>query len=257
MIGNAMIKKFNFPSRWDPLFIGLLIYVIGAFYLVAAIVILLIAKVGFTIFGALGPLAIAMLLFPQTRQYFESWFKIIVGYAVIPLIFSALLSFLIFMITDLFGNLHALQLSDIIGFILSFLAATFFTFQIPQLASSLSATTVAAVGAGVAVAIGKMATGTITGDLSRAKAGVIAAGGAAMAGGSSGQIAYSAFNAMRQSAHARQIRSDERRGSRMFSSLLSGSENLPPYLRDDDEMRALHDKMQQLQLWESHNVKTG
>lgn len=59
-------------------------------FLVSATIMLIIADVGVTIVAMLGPIYLACLLFPATRQYFSSWLNTVFSYALVPLIVAVI-----------------------------------------------------------------------------------------------------------------------------------------------------------------------
>ncbi|MDR2207471.1 MAG: type IV secretion system protein [Azoarcus sp.] len=72
------------PLLW--FFKSLVIYIGLIPFLVAAGVLLIIAKVGTMLVAAVGPIFFACLMFPATRQYFSSWMNSVVSYALLPVL---------------------------------------------------------------------------------------------------------------------------------------------------------------------------
>ena len=137
-------------------FIGIVIMIIGAFFYVASMVIVIVGKVGFNIGITMAPLAISMLLVENTRQYFDAWLRFVIGYAVIPLLCAALLGVVFFMAGEILADSGASSgdKAKFFPFLFIMVAAVALLFQIPTMASSIAGASVAAVGAG---AVGGMA----------------------------------------------------------------------------------------------------
>ncbi|MEI8703343.1 MULTISPECIES: type IV secretion system protein [unclassified Mesorhizobium] len=208
-------------------FIGVLFIIVGGFFIAACAFIVMMAKIGFAVSISLAPLAIIMLMMPQTSQYFESWTRFTVGFVVLPLLTATLMAIVLYVAADV----YVASRGNDFAFIFIIMAATALLFMIPTMASSLASVSVAAVGAGAASgaasAAAHMAWGAakkVHGGSQRSRDGVSVASAAREAGAEPAAAAWSAVSAMRQSAHIRQQRRDERL-ARCMSGLSSSKSN--------------------------------
>ncbi|MER8621257.1 type IV secretion system protein [Mesorhizobium sp. M0816] len=222
-------KYINNVSIWNVgkslrnVFIGVLFLIVGGFFTAACAIIVMIAKIGFAVSISLAPLAIIMLMMPQTSQYFESWTRFTIGFVVVPLLTATLMAIVLYIAAEVYGSR-----GNDFGFIFILMAATVLLFMIPTMASSLASVSVAAVGAGAvfaATSMAKSAAMRVHGGSQRLRDGVSVASAAREAGASPASAAWSAISAMRQSAYIRQQRRDERLARRM-SGLSSSKSNV-------------------------------
>ncbi|NEJ25849.1 conjugal transfer protein [Rhizobium leguminosarum] len=186
---------------------GLLFVIIGCFFTAASAIIVLVGKVGFAVSISLAPLAITMLMLPQTKQYFESWTRFCVGFVMIPLLTTSLMT----VVLSTADSFRAKE--DAFAFLSIMIAATVLLYMIPTMASNLAAASVAAVGAGAAVSVGSMVSRTwrsTCAGTERLIDGANVARTAMGAGASPAGAARSAISAMCQSGHIRRQRRDER-----------------------------------------------
>ncbi|WP_354125405.1 MULTISPECIES: type IV secretion system protein [unclassified Bradyrhizobium] len=193
------ISIFKVGNAIRDVFFGAFALIVGGFFIAACIIIVLVGKLGLVVAISLAPLAITMLMMPQTKQYFESWTRFTVGYAIIPLLTTALMAVVLHMLLE---ESRAAS-SDSFAVIFIMIAATILLFQIPTMASTLASASVAAVGAGAAVAAASMAKRVTMSLFAKAQRMQDVATSPARA-------ASPAINAMRQSAGMRQRRWDER-----------------------------------------------
>ncbi|MEM8542162.1 MAG: type IV secretion system protein, partial [Pseudomonadota bacterium] len=221
-IGGKFLNSLSFWNLGKSIrniFIGIAIMIIGFIFVAAAAVVIMVGKIGFAMSMSLAPLAIGMLIMPQTRGHFESWMRFMLGFAVIPLLISALMAVVLFAAAKL---LPASGLDDNLGIYVSFLVimigALALLFQIPTLASTLASASVAAIGAGVVMAAARMGMSAATGGASRVMEGAKTASQAAKAGANPVQAIRTGIHSMRQSAHARASRRDERIAKKMHTS---------------------------------------
>ncbi|RWB37293.1 type IV secretion system protein [Mesorhizobium sp.] len=210
-------------------FIGVLFLIVGAFFTAACAIIVMIAKIGFAVSISLAPLAIIMLMMPQTSQYFESWTRFTTGFVVLPLLTATLMAIVLYIAAEVYVSSRG----NDFAFIFIIMAATVLLFMIPTMASSLASVSVAAVGAGAVTAAAYMAKSAamrVHGGSQRLRDGISVAGAAREAGASPAAAAWSAISAMRQSAHIRQQRLDERLARRAIglSSSKSNATRDPP-----------------------------
>lgn len=210
-------------------FIGVLFLIVGGFFTSACAIIVMIAKIGFAVSISLAPLAIIMLMMPQTSQYFESWTRFTIGFVVLPLLTATLMAIVLYIAAEV----YVASRGNDFAFIFIMMAATVLLFMIPTMASSLASVSVAAVGAGAvsaATSMAKSAAMRVHGGSQRLRDGVSVASAAREAGASPAPAAWAGISAMRQSAYIRQQRRDERLARRMsgLSSSKSNATRDPP-----------------------------
>ncbi|MEI9414598.1 type IV secretion system protein [Mesorhizobium sp. Cs1321R2N1] len=206
-IGEDRISN---TSVWDigksvrNVALGILIMVIGAFFTAASAVCVLISKVGFAVSISLAPLAITMLMMPQTRQHFESWTRFTIGFAIIPLLATALMA----VVVGISAHMPRGAGGEF-GFPFIMIAVTVLMFMIPTMASTLASASVAAVGAGAAVAAASKVKGGLKSLYKGGRwleDGLMTANTARAAGASHFGAVRSGANAMQQSAYVRKQR---------------------------------------------------
>ncbi|WP_420337024.1 type IV secretion system protein [Roseibium sp.] len=164
-----LADTMNEESGWLGISISaVLLMVLGAIMAFVAIAISAIGKIGLALFISLAPLAIGALAFNGTRQLFESWSRITIGIALIPLVLAGIMGAVIGVGTQLMNEAAgATSLSDVAGFVIVTLAAIFMMKNVPTYATGLAGSVVA-VGTGVTDAIrmasstASMATGAAT-----------------------------------------------------------------------------------------------
>ncbi|WP_244608674.1 type IV secretion system protein [Bradyrhizobium algeriense] len=212
----SFISMFKVGRAIRDVFFGAFAFTVGGFFIAACIIIVLVGKLGLMVAISLAPLAITMLMMPQTKQYFESWARFTVGYAVIPLLTTALMAVVLNMLLE--ETRAASSESFVVIFIM--IAATILLFQIPTMASTLASASVAAVGAGAAVAAASMAKGVTMSVFAKAqRLQDVATVRAVEAQASPAMAASPAINAMRQGAGMRQRHWDDRVARRAAEQL--------------------------------------
>ncbi|RVL89307.1 type IV secretion system protein [Sinorhizobium meliloti] len=211
----SQLSIWNVGKSLRNIFMGGGIVVIGAFFTAASAIIVLLAKVGLAVAISIAPLAIVMLMLPQTKQYFESWMRFTVGFAIIPLLNTALMSILLYVASEILRT----TVKGSFAFIFVMIAATVLLYMIPTMASTLASASVAAVGAG---ALGT-AISSVTSTYSNVKGAgrrledvARVASSAREAGASRKGAAWAGINAMRQSSNLRKQRRDERLARRII-----------------------------------------
>ncbi|MEI9402054.1 type IV secretion system protein [Mesorhizobium argentiipisi] len=195
--------------------LGALIMVVGAVFTAASALCVLISKVGFAVAISLAPLAITMLMMPQTRQYFESWTRFTIGFALIPLLTTALMA----LVLRVFANMPK-TVGGEFGFIFIMIGVSALMTMIPTMASTLASASVAAVGSEALGKIKREPNGGKRRSTDRMEANTARGAGALSGGGAS-----SAVRSMHQSAHFRKQRLNDRLARGNDSS--SGGESLP------------------------------
>ncbi|RZN16024.1 type IV secretion system protein [Bradyrhizobium sp. Leo121] len=199
------VSMFKIGKAIRNVFYGAFVLIVIGFFTAACVIIVVVAKVGLAVAISLAPLAITMLMMPQTRQYFESWTRFTVAYSVIPLLTTALMAIVLLIAAQ------SRTEPDQFGYPFIMIAATILLFQIPTMASALSSASVAAVGAGAATAAASMAkSATMRFFVNAQRLLDTATMTTAADRGSTAKAASPAINAMRQGACMRQRRWDER-----------------------------------------------
>ena len=209
----------HIPKAIKIFFLGILVLIVGGFYAGVCVVITVVAKVGFIAAMCLAPVALTLLLTPATSSYFRSWCNFTIGFVIIPILSATLMAIAI--ATAGVVNTGSTDFSDVIQFLLLIVGLTFMTMMLPQMASSLANSSVAAVGgaaaAGAIMAAGRAPGRALTGAImakqimsdASSKSGSAAASrsttaGAMVAGG--GAFMTSIASSMLQSSGARQRR---------------------------------------------------
>lgn len=115
----------------------LLISVFSIVFLIISAGYILLAKVFAGILVVVGPLFIAMALFPATRQYFSAWVNQVVNYALLTFFLNVLMAIFIEFMVGAFGD-GAIDLAR--GLNIAIGAGVFFVvlLRLPELSSSLA-----------------------------------------------------------------------------------------------------------------------
>jgi type IV secretion system protein VirB6 len=190
MANNAMHK--GGITNLAPKLVGVVIAILGGFFVVAAIIILAVGKIGLALSLSLAPLFIATLIFKQTSDYFQSWSKMTAGFALIPLVMAALMGVMIALTTEslqdwLRGDADY-SFSDLATFLVLLLASIFLVWQIPQIVQQLSGSMLGGINGAAKVASGVMqGYRGAKGGAMRVAAGGKEASAAKAAGGSAAQ----------------------------------------------------------------------
>jgi type IV secretion system protein VirB6 len=224
---------FRDTSFWDwgmslrNIGMGVLILIIGGFFIAASAIIILVGKIGFGVAMSLAPLAIIMLMLDQTKQYFESWTRFTAGFVVLPLLTAALMAIVLYAAGHVLAESGASSLDKdkFFSFIFIMIAAIVLLFQLPTMAGTLAGAAVAAVGGAAVGAAYRQVTSKVhsatrmmnranrAGQRVRDSAGV--ANQARKSGASLGRIGLSAISGFRQSQGLRNARRDDRLADRI------------------------------------------
>lgn len=223
-VGGSLFDKVKArPSSWKYLISGMLVYIIGVMFAMTTVFILLMAKLGLAVMFALGPLAIGMLTFPQTRGYFESWLRMSVGFAVVPLIVASLMTVVVSVAGKMVQGSDSFFAGNL-TFVVVATAALALMFQVPHIASSLSNTSLPQMGAGqmanAAMRMKQMIAAPMAAKTSihnRVSAANNAAQTASAKGQGTMRSAYAGVKAMTQSSQYRDSKAD--RKARQSSAL--------------------------------------
>lgn len=212
------VSIFNIGESIKNVFIGALILIIAGVFTAIAAVVLAFAKIGFAVAMSLAPLAIVLMMMEQTKHYFDSWLRFLVGFVVLPILVSALMSIILYVAGEVLASSGAsvAHKDRFFAFVFMLVAALVLLSQLPTLASTLASSSVAVVGASAANARNLMNNASKIhrlGQRARDSAGV--AINAHKAGASPFGIAKSAISGFRQSAMLRQARRDDRLADRI------------------------------------------
>jgi type IV secretion system protein VirB6 len=233
-------------------FTGLIILLVGYIFTAIALVIVVFAKIGVAVAMSFAPLALVMLMMEQTRGHFESWVKFLVGFFIIPMLTSSLMSLMVYaagtsvdaIMTKSGASGTAGGMPDqFIPLVLLTFGALIFLSQIPTMASTLAGASVAAVGTSLASSQSLMNRARSI----KGAAGAAASGGkrlrdaagigiaARKAGASAPRTAWAMISGMRQSALTRASRRDNRMGDRMPGTSNGGRNgpSTPPAAPED------------------------
>ncbi len=212
------VSIFAIGDSIRNVFIGALILIIAAVFTAIATVVLAFAKIGFAVAMSLAPLAIVLMMMEQTKHYFDSWLRFLVGFVVLPILVSALMSIILYVAGDVLAQsgASAAHKDRFFAFIFILVAALVLLSQLPTMASTLASSSVAVVGASAASVRSLMNnTSQIQRMGMRARDSFGVANGARKAGATPFGIAKSAISGFRQSAGLRQARRDDRLAERI------------------------------------------
>lgn len=212
------VSIFDIGGSIKNVFLGALILIIAGIFTAIAAVVLAFAKIGFAVAMCLAPLAIVLLMMEQTKQYFDSWLRFLVGFVVLPILVTALMSIILYVAGEILASsgASAEHKDRFFAFIFIMAAALILLSQLPTMASTLASSSVAVVGASAASARSMMRNSSRLHSLGqRARDGVGVANSARKAGASPSGIAMSAISGFRQSAGLRQARRDDRLADRI------------------------------------------
>ncbi|MGV2130655.1 type IV secretion system protein [Agrobacterium vitis] len=134
------------------IFAGVVVLIVGGIFIAAAAVIVLIAKVGLILAISMAPLGIMMFMWEKTRQYFQGWVSLLIGFAVIPLLLGCLMAIVLYFASHLLATSGASSLDKdkFFGFVFVMIAALVLLFHIPTMAQTLASASVAVGGASIA-----------------------------------------------------------------------------------------------------------
>lgn len=133
-------------------FSGVVILIVGGIFIAASCVIVLVAKVGLILSLSMAPLGIIMFMWERTRQYFQGWVSMLIGFAVIPLLLGCLMAIVLYLAGHLLATSGASSLDKdkFWTFIFMMIAALVLLFYIPTMAQTIAGTAVTVGGASVA-----------------------------------------------------------------------------------------------------------
>ncbi|WP_246708471.1 type IV secretion system protein [Rhizobium leguminosarum] len=203
--------------------LGSFVFVVGGVFVATCMAVVLIAKAGLIMAVSMAPLGIMMFMWERTRQYFQNWVSLVIGFAIIPLLLGCLMAIVLYLAGHLLATSGASS-SDkakFFGFVFFMIAVLVLLFHIPTMAHTLASASVAVGGASVARSL-TSATGRISGGSALQNAAMslpmralgsmiprkhLHAGSAAVAptraGGSAADVLKSGFAPFRQHSNDR------------------------------------------------------
>ncbi len=145
-----------------PALIGMLLIAAAAVLICVGLAILILSKVMMWVLIGTAPIGIAMMLFPQTRNFGWSWFTQTLAYAMMPLFVYVIAAFILCALAPEVSTIEAkaaassLQLSDLGAFVLLCLAGGFVLLNIQSMVQGITGVMAASVG-GTANALNRWA----------------------------------------------------------------------------------------------------
>lgn len=212
------VSIFHIGKSIKNVFIGALILIIAAIFTAIAAVVLAFAKIGFAVAMSLAPLAIVLLMMEQTKHFFDSWLRFLVGFVVLPILVTSLMSIILYVAGDILAasGASSKHKDEFFAFVFIMAAALVMLSQLPTMAATLASSSVAVVGASAASARSLMNNASKTYNLGqRARDAGGVASSARSAGAGKVRTAVSAISGFRQSAALRQARRDDRLAGRI------------------------------------------
>ncbi|MBP2449661.1 type IV secretion system protein [Rhizobium leguminosarum] len=205
-------------------FMGGFVFIVGGIFIASCVVLVLMAKAGFIVALSMAPLGIMMFMWEGTRQYFQNWVSLLIGFAIIPLLLGCLMAIVLYFAGHLLAISGAKSWDNdkFLAFVFVVIAVVVLLFYIPSMAQTLASACVTVGGASIARGLAS-ASGRISGasalqsaamNRPRRAAGAILdprrhlhAGAAAIAtaraGGSGVDILKSGFAAFRRNSNDR------------------------------------------------------
>lgn len=169
---NKMISAIKFDTGAFYVIVALAFYLLGGVpFLGVAVGTLLTLKAATTLIMVVGPIFIALAIFPQTRQYFWGWVGVIGGFILTQALFAVVLGLEIsFINANVIKDGANLNIASCLAIFLFFGAFTLLATEIPNYAASIM---------GGAPSGGVSGIGGIAGKALGASAATRMAGGAA------------------------------------------------------------------------------
>lgn len=142
----------NLGKTFRNIFSGIVVLVVGGIFIAACAVMILIAKVGIILAISLAPLGIMMFMWDKTRQYFQGWVSLLIGFSVIPLLLGCLMAIVLYFAAHLLATSGASSHDKhkFWGFVFVMIAALVLLFHIPTMAQTVASVSVAVGGSSVA-----------------------------------------------------------------------------------------------------------
>lgn len=142
----------NLGKTFRNIFSGIVVLIVGGIFIAACAIMILIAKVGIILAISLAPLGIMMFMWDKTRQYFQGWVSLLIGFSVIPLLLGCLMAIVLYFAAHLLATSGASsqEKDKFWPFVFVMIAALVLLFHIPTMAQTLASASVAVGGSSVA-----------------------------------------------------------------------------------------------------------
>ncbi|MDX0500727.1 conjugal transfer protein [Sinorhizobium medicae] len=146
------------------IFLGGFVFIVGGIFIASCAVVVVTAKAGFIVALSMAPLGIMMFMWERTRQYFQSWVSLLIGFAIIPLLLGCLMAIVLYFAGHLLATsgANSTDKAKFFGFVFFMIAVLVLLFHIPTMAQTLASACVTVGGASVARSL-TSATGRISG----------------------------------------------------------------------------------------------
>lgn len=125
--------------------LGSFVFVVGGVFVATCMAVVLIAKAGLIMAVSMAPLGIMMFMWERTRQYFQNWVSLLIGFAIIPLLLGCLMAIVLYLAGHLFAEAAPRGAADFsfAGFIFFMIAVLVLLFRLPTMAHTLASASVA------------------------------------------------------------------------------------------------------------------
>ncbi|MGZ2454324.1 type IV secretion system protein VirB6 [Rhizobium ruizarguesonis] len=132
--------------------LGSFVFVVGGVFVATCMAVVLIAKAGLIMAVSMAPLGIMMFMWERTRQYFQNWVSLLIGFAIIPLLLGCLMAIVLYLAGHLLAEAAPRGAADFsfAGFIFFMIAVLVLLFRLPTMAHTLASASVAVGGVGLA-----------------------------------------------------------------------------------------------------------
>ncbi|HGJ5922697.1 type IV secretion system protein [Arsenophonus apicola] len=136
---EKLISAIKFDTSAFVVITSLIMYILGGVpFLGVAVGTLITLKVATTLILVVGPIFIALALFPQTKQYFWGWVGVLGGFVLTQALFAMVLALEISYINaNIVTENVKLDLLGCLGILLSFSAFTMLATEIPNYAAAI------------------------------------------------------------------------------------------------------------------------
>ncbi|MQX77553.1 type IV secretion system protein [Sinorhizobium medicae] len=132
--------------------LGGFVFFVGGVFVASCMAVVLIAKAGLIMAVSMAPLGITMFIWERTRQYFQNWVSLLIGFAIIPLLLGCLMAIVLYLAGHLLAETGPRGASNVrfFGFVFFMIAVLALLFQLPTMAQTLASASVAVGGASLA-----------------------------------------------------------------------------------------------------------
>lgn len=119
-------------------FVNFLVLIIFGLFLIIVGAYIVLAKVFLAILAVIGPVFIALALFPATRQYFSSWVNQVVNFSLYIVLVNVVGALLIDYLNSTFDETALLSDSGVVHLVLVLMLFCIIILKLPELASGLA-----------------------------------------------------------------------------------------------------------------------